>query len=95
MPAKTAKVRGEWRSYGGLSDTALHLTLANRKMVSRQLVYRWWTKRAANGFPDYETVHVSSGETLQLFDLAKVEEWYAAYVPSTGGRPRKERVHVA
>lgn len=75
------------RVYGGFSDAALHLTLLHRKMVTRQVVYRWWTKRHANGFPGTEMINVSDSEAREAFDLGKIEAWYASYVPAKGGRP--------
>jgi hypothetical protein len=82
---------GTFRMYGGLSDAALHLTLANKRMISRQLVYRWWTKRAANGFPGYQEVSLPGGAVSELFDLIQVASWYHSYVPSKGGRPPGRR----
>lgn len=89
---------GTFRLYGGFADAALHLTLASRRMVSRQLVYRWWTKREKNGFPDAVNVALPGGTTAEMFDLIQVAAWYDTYVPAKGGRPRKtERTndHVA
>jgi hypothetical protein len=83
------------RPHGGFSDAALHLTLASERMVSRQLVHRWWMKRHINGFP--EPAHVTA-DGRALFDLQKIEAWYASYVPAKGGRPRKNKEgnhHVA
>jgi hypothetical protein len=90
---------GVFRIYGGFSDAALHLTLANKRMISRQLVYRWWTKRAGNGFPAYKAVTLPDGSVSELFDLIEVATWYGTYVPSKGGRPPGRRgegnIHVA
>lgn len=91
---------GEQRTYGGFSDAALHLTLLHRRMFTRQVVYRWWTKRHSNGFPDAERIIDADGAVCEKLDLGKVEAWYSAYVPAKGGRPaiireREEHEHVA
>jgi hypothetical protein len=79
---------GHCTTYGGYSDAALHLTLLHRKLFTRQALYRWWSKRGLNGFPEAEKITMHDGKTSDLLDLSKVERWYATYVPPVGRPPR-------
>ena len=74
------------KEYGGYTDVALRLTLRHGKLFSRQVVFRWYSKRAEIGFP--EAVLISQPDGVhQVFDLDQAEKWYSSYVPRKGGRP--------
>jgi hypothetical protein len=84
--------------YGGFTAAARELTTAyqfNRQgnPFTRQQVWAWWNRRGNNGFPEAE-VHVytaTDGHEIQLYklNLERVVTWYATYVPSKGGRPKR------
>jgi hypothetical protein len=85
--------------YGGFTAAARELTTAyqlNRqgKPFTRQQIWAWWNRRGNNGFPeaDIYTYNTAAGHQVQLYklDLAKVVTWYATYVPSKGGRRKRE-----
>lgn len=69
---------------GGYAAIAAGLEKHYGKPFSRQLVWRWWTRRSANGFPAGRR---DAGKIV--FDLDQVIAWYGTYVPGRGGRPRK------
>lgn len=66
---------------GGFAETARHLNLefpSRRRPISRQLVYKWWTNRHMNRFP--EAISTSgTGRGRSLFDINAVIGWYTEY----------------
>ena len=83
------------QSYGGYTAVAAELTRRykrNRqgKPFTRQQVWVWYSRRAINGFPgQYE--FEADGKPVRLFRLAEVDDWYVSYVPSRGGRPKRNQ----
>lgn len=61
--------------------------LAHRP-IHRQSVHGWWMRRKTTGFPE-KREYLINGEIHWYFDLDEVLEWYPNYVPSVGGRPKK------
>ena len=66
---------------GGLTVAARELTSVRGKLVTRQGVYMWWSRRDRNGFPERRpVVNEKTGATRLLFDLDEVLAWYDTYM---------------
>jgi len=66
--------------YTGFAGVAEHLNTAYEPiaMISRQAVWTWYHRRERSKFPEKKTI--SSGDrTLELFDLAEIDIWYAEH----------------
>ena len=68
------------RRMGGFTVIARELTEVRGKLVTRQGVYMWWSRKDRNGFPDRQPVTTKTGATRMLFDIDEVTAWYDAYV---------------
>jgi hypothetical protein len=77
--------------YGSFTVTARYLTSLGRSST-RQQVYMWWRRRSRNSFPERYEVPVPGkpGKARQMFRLVEVKDWHERYIPSVGGRPRKQ-----
>jgi hypothetical protein len=79
------------RRYGGFTEVARELSKVSGKQISRQLVYAWWRRRGHNGFPDRSYRDDSeNGKPRGVFSIEETVNWLTHYVPSPGGRARKE-----
>jgi hypothetical protein len=72
----------QWRA-GGFTAVAEELTKAHQKLVTRQGVYMWWTRRERNQFPDRQPITSKNGVTKLMFNLDEVLVWYDWYMSSS------------
>lgn len=94
-PAEPA-VDDKGRSQGGFAWIARQLNLRfppapSQRLISRQLVHKWWIKRTDNGFPKAIAVEGSAngGRGHHVFQLQDVVDWYVIYRKTRlrGGAP--------
>lgn len=94
-PAEPA-VDDKGRSQGGFAEIARQLNLrfppaSRQRLISRQLVHKWWTKRHDNGFPEAVAVKGSTngGRGHHVFHVQDVTDWYVIYRKTRlrGGAP--------
>jgi len=80
-------VGDEGAGQGGFAKVAEHLNrlYPNRpRLISRQLVHKWWMHRHFNGFPaaieSTGSPGTSGGRGRPVFDIAAVEAWHTHYL---------------
>ena len=63
------------------------------KMLGRKkgTVHMWMKRRHTSHFPMPKGLLRYGTKWIDLFDQTEVVEWYATYVPSTGGAPLGNR----
>jgi hypothetical protein len=78
------------RAHGGFAGIAKLLNKRypdRRRPISRQLVYKWWTNRHYNRFPETSAMQGSAngGRGNPVFNYREVVEWYTTYQRHHGG----------
>jgi hypothetical protein len=79
------------RRMGGQTAVARELTEVRGKLVTRQGVNMWWTRRDKNDFPERHPVTTQRGTTRLLFDIDEVIAWYTTYMSQPRQGRRKEQ----
>lgn len=66
--------------FTGFAGVAEHLnvTYEPTAVVTRQLVWTWYARRATTKFPEKRTT-TSGNRTMELFDLKEIDVWYAEH----------------
>ena len=92
-PATTPEFGGYTVVARALAATYPDPSSKGLKAFTRQQVHVWWCRRARNGFPGKYPVTAPSGARKELFRVSEVVNWWAGYVPSTGGRRAVSGAH--